>query len=362
MASICRRTSAKGKVRYQARVRAKGIPAQSCTFPSAREAKLWASMKETDARAAIIGAFAASMKTMAEVIDRYLVEVLPHKSTRLRYIAGQRAQLNWWKERIGQIALSDLSPYILANERDKLTSGSGRKRAPSTVNRYLAALNHVFSTAVKEWGWLTSNPLAAVKKAKEPRGRTKFLTPEQMRPLLAAAHQATRKPLALIILLAVSTGARKGELLGIERANVDFGRRVIILYDTKNGDPRPLYLSDHIAAKLKLWMARMPASSKYVFRTRHADRPFEIDREWCRARKAAGLQAFRFHDLRHTAASWMAMQGATMTEIGEVLGHKSVNMTKRYSHLSITHTASVVEKMNHAAYTKIFAEEAPIQA
>src|SRR5215470_7117967 len=116
----------------------------------------------------------------------------------------QTLQLNWWKKRLGHYVLADITPALIAEYRDKLAYGNETPRANSTVNRYLAALSHAFTTAVKEWGWLDDSPMRKVRKPKEPRGRVRFLSEEERQLLLNACMQSPSAYLFHVVILALS--------------------------------------------------------------------------------------------------------------------------------------------------------------
>jgi integrase len=332
--------------KYRAQLCVAGYPRRSGTFPTLKEARTWAARLEADMRSGKYQDDAlASVYTAGEMIDRYLAHVLPVKSQKKRYIEGQHQQLLWWKQKIGGYRLSALNGVVLSGYRDALhTGGKVGKRTGATVNRYMAALNHVFTTALKEWGWIRSNPMASVRKLQESRGRVRFLSPEERDRLLEACHGISHKPLYDVVLLALSTGARKGELLGIRVADVDLERLCITIHDTKNGESRRLALSGE-ALQMVRGRCENAHHATYLFEHPRTRNPYQIDDVWHRARCAAGIPDFHFHDLRHTFASYMAMNGASLAEIAEALGHKKLDMVKRYAHLSESHTSAVVASM-----------------
>ncbi len=219
-------------------------------------------------------------------------------------------------------------------------------RSPATVNRYLAALSHAFTLAMKDWGWVEENPVLKISKGKESRGRVRFLSDDERDRLLKAckAHSDT---LYALVVLALSTGARLGEMLNLRWPDVDLQRGLIILNQTKNDDRRSIPLQG-LALDLIREMSkvrRIDTDLLFPSRTK-PDRPLAIHKIWEAALKKAEIQDFRFHDLRHSAASYLAMNGASLAEIADVLGHKTLQMVKRYTHLSEQHTAGVVAKMN----------------
>jgi integrase len=346
MATIEAVKSKKKGVRHRVHIRVAGYPRRSATFTSVKEARAWAARVEADMRSGKYqdDGFAA-VYSAAEMIDRYLQHVLPVKSQKKRYLEGQKQQLSWWRQRIGAHRLNTLNQVILSECRDELHIGGKRgKRTGATVNRYIAAINHVFTTAEKEWGWIRSNPMKSVRKLPESRGRVRFLSPEERDKLLKVSAQFHTKPLYDVVLLALSTGARKGELLGIRLADIDLTRHCITIHDTKNGESRRLALSGE-ALQMVQRRCGNSHNATYLFEHPRTRNPYQIDDVWHKARCAAGIPDFHFHDLRHTFASYMAMSGASLAEIAEALGHKKLEMVKRYAHLSESHTSAVIAGM-----------------
>jgi integrase len=342
---IERRTAKDGSISFRAKVNVVGFPSKSATFERKSEARDWANTVEGDMRAGRYGADTLARKYPAgKMIRRYLRTVLTSKTTNKRTIEAQRSQLEWWEEKLRDVLLINLTPYLINDLKDELSE----TLSPATVNRYLAALNHVINTAIKQWGWMSANPIEKIEKPKEPKGRSLFLTKEQCTALLAACKLEKRKPLYLIVLFALCTGARKSEILTLKRKDVDLIRKVAVAYDTKNGENRPLYLWDGLCLLLADYLMR-GSKSRFVFASRTGG-ILNIEVEWRRALKRAGITGFRFHDLRHTAASYMAMNGAPPSDVGEALGHKDPKQTKRYSHLSTTHVGNVVRGMNQNVF------------
>ena len=171
MATIVRRPGKNGQHVYRVQIRRKGAPLLSATFTKLSDARKWVQITE----AAIFEGrhfttAEAKRHTLVEAIDRYLVDVLPHKSASSIYM--QTLQLRWWRVHLGHCLLAELTPALIAEHRDKLARGDGRRRANSTVRRYLAALSHTLTIAVKEWRWLDDSPMRQVSKPREPRGES----------------------------------------------------------------------------------------------------------------------------------------------------------------------------------------------
>lgn len=347
MPTIERRKTREGKIRYKARVRVAGYPQKTATFERRADALRWAAQLEQEMRTGRYASDAAAwMHTARDMIDRYMRHVLPVKSDRPRYVQAQAHQLRWWRHTIGEHRLATVTPFVLSDCRDALQA---RGLSAGTVNNYLAALSHVFTTARKEWGWVASNPVAQVRKLREPAGRVRFLSAEEMAALLSACRRVQRLPLYEIVLLAIATGARKSELLGIRCRDVDTERGVITIHDTKNHSSRALTITGDPLARVAARMQARRDSQLYLFEHPRTGKPYCIERAWRNARSQADIEDVHFHDLRHTFASYMAMSSATLGDISEALGHKTLNMVKRYAHLADSHTAQVVAGM-HAKF------------
>jgi len=353
MANIEKRTSKNGDITFRVKVRIKGYPEQTATFTRLTDARKWAQQTESAIHERrYFKTSEAKRHTLAEAIDRYISIVLPKKKP--KSIKDQKVQLLWWRDNIGHYVLSDITPAVIVEYRDKLSHGitpRGRVRSSSTINRYLAALSHLFTIAINEWGWLEDTPLRKVSKNKEPRGRVRFLNDEERERLLQAAKESLSAYLYLVIVLCLSTGGRKMEILGLKWNDVDLDRGIITLHETKNGERRILPVTGHALGLLKEHTKTRRLNSDLLFPgNTNPQKPIDIRTPFENALKKAGIDNFRFHDLRHSAASYLAMNGATLAEIAEVLGHKTLQMVKRYAHLSDAHTTKVVAKMNKAIF------------
>ena len=152
----------------------------------------------------------AKRHTLADLIDRYIVDILPHKGASA--IRKQTQQLLWWKARLGYCIVADITPALIAEHRDMLRrdpTPRHTRRSNATVNHYLAALSHVFTIAVKEWHWYDDNPVHKITKPRLPRGRVRFLSDEERLRLLAACQTSRNPSLYPIVVLALATGARR---------------------------------------------------------------------------------------------------------------------------------------------------------
>jgi integrase len=219
----------------------------------------------------------------------------------------------------------------------------------------MAALSHAFTIAVREWGWIEDSPMRKVTKPKESRGRVRFLSDEERNRLLKACRESSNPYLYPVVVLALSTGMRRGEIMDLTWDKVDLSRGRAILHETKNGDYRAAPLAGHALELLKELAKVRRIDSNLLFPSKEIQpqkpqKPVDLRDPWDAAVERAGIHDFRFHDLRHSAASYLAMNGASLSEIAEVLGHKTLQMVKRYAHLSEGHTASVVASMNQKIF------------
>lgn len=344
MASITKRKGRGGKDVYRVLIRLKGSPTQSATFERLTDAKKWAQDTESAIRDGRYFRTSQSKKhSVEELINRYIRDMLPQKKDGKH----QEMQLKWWKNEVGALTLADLTPPVIAEFRDKLAE-EGRK--PATVVRYLAVLSHCCTIAVKEYGWLESNPVLRVSKPKEPRGRIRFLTEDERIKLLEACKESWNPDLYLAVVFALQTGMRQAEQMNLRWDQINLGKGTIILHDTKNNERRVVALTGEAYSLLNDRSKIRRLDTDLVFPGKNPQRPPDLRKPWEAALKEAKIENFRWHDLRHTFASYLAMSGATLPEIAAALGHKTLNMVQRYAHLSEAHTASVVERMNKIVF------------
>jgi len=365
MASIQRIVSPlTGDISFRAQVRVKGRSSESATFPNRKEAKDWAASIESRIREGKHFPHARARRTgFAEAAQRYKDSVLAGMDASA--IKHRTVHLEFWAEQFKGLTLAEITNDRIAEARDALaastyTRGKARadktgavippkvyKRGPATVNRYLATLSHLFRYAVKEWKLVDRNPVADISKKKEPRGRTRFLSDDERAALLDASAKSGWPALRALVLLALTTGARRGELINLRWADVDLKVGRALVRESKNDEQRTLPLAGKALESLRELKLQRSARSEFVFaQPSGLPGPYEhFDMHWQAALAAAGIEDFHFHDLRHSTASMLAAQGASLLEIADVLGHKTLAMVKRYSHLVVEHKATVIEKL-----------------
>ena len=349
MATIEKRKG-QGRTGYRVKIRLRGHAPAAATFERITDAKRWAAETEAAIRAGRwFQHVEAKRNTLRDLIRRYCDEYLPHAG--LRSTHDQSKYLAFWSAELGDLALAEVTPARIVAARNKLLGSMTRRKtkmAPASVNRYLAALRHCLNIGVREFELLDDNPMRKVRQLAEPRGRVRFLSAGERDNLLATC-KAHSGALHLIAVLALSTGARRGEILNLRWSDVDMQRGMLTFHETKNGERRSAPLTGFAADQLRTHGKVRRMDTDYVFPGVNG-RPLEIGKMFSQAVVRCGLSDFRFHDLRHSAASALAMNGATLAEIAEVLGHKSLQMVKRYAHLTEGHTRAVVLRMNRSIF------------
>ncbi len=219
----------------------------------------------------------------------------------------------------------------------------GEKVGPATINREMATLKHALSKAV-EWKLLrktSREELTAIKKYQEPDGRLRYLSGEAEAERLLQACDASLRP---IVVTALHTGMRKGELLGLTWDCVDMTHGFIRLKQTKNGKARALPFNETLWGLFSGLRTRQDVS--YVFHDAAGNRWNDIRHPFDEACVGAGFTDFHFHDLRHSFASWLMMRGVPLATVSNLLGHTSPTMTLRYAHLSPKHLTSAVRVLD----------------
>lgn len=345
MATITKVQSKRG-VTWRAQVRYRGN-AQSKNFKRKTDAQAWASNIETTInKNESIPSRIDDSRTLSNLIKHYIDTDL-HSGNSTKDAKKREALLTWWNDQIGNVKLVKLDGKKISEYRDilaKETIKGNKKRAGSTINRYLAALGVCLTAGVKKYHWINRNPMEQVSRKSEPKGRDRKLSKAEQTALLKACKKSRNPYLYLVVILALSTAVRRGEILSLKWSEVDFKKHRIILLDTKNGTSRsvPLYgpafelMQEHSKVRRIDTPLVFPGISGDVT---------DFSESFENAVTNAKIENFRFHDLRHTAASNLAEQGATLLELADILGHKTLAMVKRYSHLTEGHTSELIQRM-----------------
>jgi len=263
-----------------------------------------------------------------------------------RYLLA-KVQEHFGEQRLSQITYLDLETY--RNKRKATPANGSKQRTDASVNREMALIGHMLGKAV-EWEMLETSPLKKGKRLmfKENNHRLRFLTESEVAALLTASddlkiHSPYLRPLVETALL---TGMRRGELLSLKWEQIRNGFIYLEAAMVKSGKGRQIPINDRLAEVFKEVRRGNQLKSEFVFCDSQGRRFSQVKRSFASACRRAGIEAFRFHDLRHTFASRLVMRGASLKAVQELLGHADLKMTMRYAHLSHEHLRDSVNLLN----------------
>lgn len=265
--------------------------------------------------------------TMAEMIDRFMVEISPHLATSTHERNVQMAKN--LKGFFGKMLVQEVRSSTVSKYKAKKLKAGYRKE---TIVRELGFLRRIYNVAIEEWEICKDNPVRNTLKTlgRSDRKRVRFLSAEEVTLLMG--HLTTwLKP---IVILARHTGLRRGNILSLTWDQIDLKRRVLLVNQTKNGEPIGIPLTETACMTLNAQVGHL--HSPYVFCDREGQpySPHKISMAFRRACKRAGIENLRFHDLRHDFASKIIQRGGNIYALRELLGHKDMRMTVRYAHLA----------------------------
>jgi integrase len=232
--------------------------------------------------------------------------------------------------------LFDVTPELI----EKYKVARLQKVQPAAVNRELACLKHMYTKAIA-WGYVKVNPAKSVKLLKEPPGRLRYLKPDEIENLLASCPRHIRP----VVLTAINTGMRRGEIFNLKWRDLDLENRKLTVVNAKNNESRVIPINQTLYEEFRALLKE--ANGEYVFSRRNAEPLKDIRTGFAAALTKAKIKDFRFHDLRHTFGSHLVMQGVNLRTVQQLMGHKDIKMTMRYSHLSPEHVQQAVEKLDN---------------
>ena len=318
---------------YRVYIKKAGIKRVTKTFTTKRLAVQFVNSIESDRNRLLAYTQSKSQTVFSIIIDEYLNK--EYKGSRLN---DERVKLNFWIEALGDKPIIDITTTDINEALNTLPAHLKN----ATINRYVAAISVVFSYACREYG-LHINPVRQIASLPENNERTRFLSEAERTSLFKACRASKWDKLYLIVLLAITTGARKGELTKLRWNDIDFDRRTAYVATTKNGQPKVLPLTDSVMRELQIFDTK---DSSLIFASRiKCEVAYCFTKPWKRALEDGEIKDFRFHDLRHSCASYLAQSGASLLEIADVLGHKQISVTKRYAHLCIEHKSSLINRV-----------------
>lgn len=331
---------------WKALIRKTGWPSTAKTFRTKRDAEDWSRRTEDEmVRGAYIQRAGADRLTVEDALVRYLAEITPTKRPSSQTTDRQRSVI--LIRHLGKYSLAAVTAEVAAKFRDARLAGEDRKdkkgnpvpRSNDTVRLDLALLGHLFTVAIKEWGvGLVANPVMNIRRPAPTPGRNRRLTPDEESRLLSAVAGHANPRLSWIVQIALETGMRSSEIVGLRRPQVDLDRRIVRLLETKNTTPRTVPLTRK-AAEIFRQALEHPTrrETDLVFPGEPGKdgkrRPYEFNAVWLKIKRGQGLADVRFHDLRHEAVSRFVESGLSDQEVSAISGHKSMQMLKRYTHL-----------------------------
>jgi integrase len=330
MASFQKRTNGDNSKVVLAWVRIKGFKPASKSFPNLADAKAWATALEEELRKQRKHGQARKdlpTLTIKGLIEEFLADP---ETKQLKYFDDLEALLAWWVNHCGAEKVMQFGTVQLREARELISNG----RAPATVNRYLSALRSC-------WNWGRAAQFIPSEKVwptrlflTEPRERVRFLNDAELAAVMKAAKEHAPWMHAAVM-TSLATGLRQGELLRLEWKDIDLAAGTVTVLISKNTKRRIVHLPAPAVDALKKLRRDGIIGKKPVFVDGNgeiADKSF-LTFHWKKVRTAAGLIDFRWHDLRHSCASFLAQNGASLVEIGSVLGHSSPSITAKYAHL-----------------------------
>ncbi|ETW96592.1 MAG: integrase [Candidatus Entotheonella factor] len=242
------------------------------------------------------------------------------------------------KKVFGSKRLSKITPHALSKY---VTKRKEEGRSEVTINRELAFLKNLFNTAV-QWGKATDNPVNKVKFFREDNARTRYLSEEEEERLLAQCKPHIHR----VVVAGIHTGLRRSELLSLTWGAVNFEQRIVTVRAgyAKNHEARSVPMSSRLTETLE--PIRIDNPDAPVFLNSRGQPYRDVKTAFNSAVERAGIQDFTFHDLRHTFASRLVMRGVDLTTVKELMGHKHINMTLRYAHLSPGHKHAAISVLD----------------
>ncbi|MBP3846687.1 site-specific integrase [bacterium] len=334
-------------------VRIKGYNTKCKSFPNITLAKSWAKKIEAamedgtyiqESPVPYTKIEKVKIEYVSELINYFRENVAP---TRYADAHKYDCMFDWWIDKIGDIKVvnltaSDLSACKQILLTEKINNGEPRKA--NTINKYLMCMSAVLTFARDELELIEYNPMSKVKTVSKPDGRKRYLSIEELAKYLAACKEHSLM-IYVFVLIALGTGGRYSEVQHLKVENVDYQNERVYYLDTKNKTSRGVHVEPETLELLKQLCIENNIKSGYIFKGKRGDSLAFIRGTLYQIIREVGLEDFTVHDMRHTFASYSAMNGATLLDIAELLGQKSLAVARRYSHLTQKHTDSIVKNV-----------------
>lgn len=313
MATIRKRNNS-----YHVQIRKQGHPTLTKSFRDKATALAWIKKTESEIeRELYLDISVAQRTSLNEVLTRFKDEVLPTKKSGITDLS----RIKFLQEHFGNQTLSDLKPYHIAQYRDSRL----KKVKPATVLKEIGLLSRVLNACTKDWGIAlpSGNPVSQIRLPKSPHGRDRRLSKDEEQAVISALHKTPM--VSTIVQIALETGMRRGEILGIESKHIDLQNRTLHIPKTKTDTPRTIPLSVRAVELISGYLTEKgPIFSIAAYSVTQAFR---------RACRRIGLTNIRFHDLRHEATTRFFEIGLNPVEVATITGHRDTRMLMRYTHL-----------------------------
>jgi integrase len=334
------------QIRYTATITHKSRNYRTKTFRLKQDAKEWACRFITD-----VDKLAAAGKrpcdiTFSQLADEYLANWTGKDTSRVQ--AVEKFSVHFGDIRIDKITTDDCRELLRKWDAPD-------EYAPATYNKYRAILSAIFKFSCEQneesaRTYISDNPVKTIRNKRLDNQRVRFLSDDEKQRLVGACKEIGGK-FYLYFLIALSCGMRKGKVSYLRWIDVDFSRGLLMIGKDKNGYPIHTPLPE---AVMMIMASYREVGSGFIFpSTTNLASPFDFKKKWNRARKMAEIENFKWHDLRHDTASTLARDGRTLLEIAEILGHKSLQSTKRYAHLSTGHKSRILSETMERSLSKL---------
>lgn len=337
--------------KIKAIIRVKGYKTVCKTFSGITLARSWA--KKTEAAmedGTYVEKPAEFITKINKVKIEYVSELINHfrenvAPTRYADATKYNCMYDWWIDKIGNIKVVNLTASDLSACKQLLLTEeieTGQPRKANTINKYLMALSTILTYARDELELIEYNPMSKVKIVPKPDGRKRYLSIEELAIYLTACKEDS-KMVYLFVLIALGTGGRYSEVQTLKVENIDFQNQRVYYIDTKNNTSRGVYIETDVLEFLKEYLIENNIQTGYIFKGKRRDALSFIRGKVYKIIRKVGLENFTVHDMRHTFASYAAMNGASLLDIAEMLGQTSITVTRNYTHLSQKHIDNVVK-------------------
>jgi integrase len=328
MASIDTYTTKAGRIMYRCRVQRKGHKTQTASFLTRKEAVRFGQMVEGDIIAGRHFPQKPKGHTLSELLVRINHDCLPTLAPSTQ--RTQRQRLAFWHQRLGHKYLADITKADVATVKEEFAR---RGRASGTIHHYIGTLSRALTIAIREYDWLDHNVVSTITRPPKSPGKTRYLTDDERSRLLTECQRSKNPHLYDLVVVALYTGLRRGSLFSLRCQDVDSTKKILTVPHMKNKTHLILPLLGE-AYEILTRRCTGRAGAEYIFPEKRNGRQGGCYRRaFEEALKRADIPDASFHTLRHSSASYLIQAGIPLYVVSQILAHKSITMTQRYTHL-----------------------------